>query len=66
MWQRLSQNWVYGALPLAILLLGLAPLLERIVTPVFMSLPIFMLHQFDELDADRVRKAVNTMLGGER
>ncbi|MEM6481943.1 MAG: HXXEE domain-containing protein [Pseudomonadota bacterium] len=66
MWQRLSQNWVYGALPLAILLLGLAPLLERIVTPVFLSLPIYMLHQFEEHDADRFRKAVNTMLGGER
>ncbi|MEM6748702.1 MAG: HXXEE domain-containing protein [Pseudomonadota bacterium] len=66
MWQRLSQNWVYGALPLAVILLGLAPLVERVILAVFLSLPVYMLHQFEEHDADRFRATVNAMLGESR
>ena len=66
MWQRLSQNWVYGALPLAIVLFLLVPLIEGTMTSVYLSLPVYMLHQYEEHDADRFRVAVNEMLGAER
>jgi len=63
MWQRLSENWVYGALPFAILLICLAPLLDEVALPVYLALPIYMLHQYEEHDADRFRQTVNEMLG---
>jgi hypothetical protein len=70
MLQRLQANWVYGALPLALVLLALAPLLALRWTPietlVFLALPVYMLHQYEEHDNDRFRRFVNTHIAGGR
>ncbi|GAB4513302.1 MAG: hypothetical protein Tsb0019_10510 [Roseibium sp.] len=63
---RLAANWVYGALPLAMLLIGLAPFVDGIALPVYLALPVYMLHQYEEHDADRFRKSINLMLGPGR
>jgi hypothetical protein len=60
---RLTANWVYGALPLAVLLIGFAPFVDGILLPVYLSLPVYMLHQYEEHDADRFLKSINLMLG---
>ncbi|TYC60589.1 HXXEE domain-containing protein [Rhodobacterales bacterium] len=61
--ERLTGNWVYGALPLAILLILFATFVEGIVLPVYLALPVYMLHQYEEHDADRFLKNINDMLG---
>ncbi|MEM9230767.1 MAG: HXXEE domain-containing protein [Pseudomonadota bacterium] len=63
---RLAEYWVYGALPLAVLLVGLTPFVDGIATSVFLALPAYMIHQFEEHDADRFRAYVNAMLGSDR
>ncbi len=60
---RLTANWVYGALPMAVLLILFAPFVEGVALPVYLALPIYMLHQYEEHDADRFRKSINRMLG---
>ncbi|WP_299820430.1 HXXEE domain-containing protein [uncultured Roseibium sp.] len=60
---RLTANWVYGALPLALFLIGFAPFVDGILLPVYLALPVYMLHQYEEHDADRFRKSINLMLG---
>jgi len=60
---RLTENWVYGALPMAFLLILFAPFVDGIALPVYLSLPIYMLHQYEEHDADRFRRSINLMLG---
>ncbi|MBW8639895.1 hypothetical protein K1W69_22055 [Hoeflea sp. WL0058] len=37
---RLTENWVYGALPIALLLILFAPFVNGIALPVYLSLPI--------------------------
>lgn len=68
--QRLVANWVYGGFLCAFLLLGLLPLFAKAWDPattlVFLLLPIYMLHQFEEHDDDRFRLFVNNLLGGGR
>lgn len=67
---RLIQYWVYGGTLAGVLLLTLLPALARnwsaVVTAVFLQLPIYMLHQWEEHDNDRFRLYVNAHLGGGR
>lgn len=68
--RRLVDNWVYGGVLAGILLLGLAPVLtEGWPAPqvlVFLTLPIYMVHQYEEHDADRFRRFVNLNMAGGR
>lgn len=70
MWQRLCANWVYGGFLSAFLLLGLTPLFSRgwsaALLLVFLQLPVYMLHQYEEHDHDRFRRMVNQLLAGGR
>lgn len=70
MFARLSQNWVYGGFLAGWLLLGLSPVICRgwswALTLVFLQLPIYMLHQFEEHDADRFRRFFNETIGRGR
>jgi hypothetical protein len=54
MWQRLVEHWVYGAFPMAFVLFGLAPFVD-IALPLFLALPVYILHQYEEHDNDRFR-----------
>lgn len=54
MWQRLVENWVYGAFPMAFVLFGMAPFVD-IALPLFLTLPVYLLHQYEEHDNDRFR-----------
>lgn len=70
MLSRLRDHWVYGGFLAALLLLVLTPVLSADwSTPlllVWLQLPVYMLHQFDEHDADRFRHGVNQSVGGGR
>ena len=65
---RLVHFWVYGGFLSGILLLILLPELARswstALLGVFLQLPIYMLHQFEEHDDDRFRRFVNRNIGG--
>jgi Protein of unknown function with HXXEE motif len=65
--QRLIANWVYGGFLAAFLLLGLVPLFcgtwPLALTWVFLLMPVYMLHQLEEHDADRFRLFVNQLFG---
>jgi len=65
---RLYANWVYGGFLAGLLLIGLLPVFSQgwslAMTLVFLQLPIYMLHQYEEHDADRFRRFVNENLGG--
>jgi len=67
---RLERHWVYGGFLAGLLLLALAPLLiagwDRASSLAFLVLPVYMIHQFEEHDADRFRLFVNAVLGGGR
>lgn len=54
MWERLNDNWVYGAFPMAFVLFGLAPFVD-VALPLFLALPVYILHQYEEHDDDRFR-----------
>ncbi len=60
---RLMAHWVYGGALSGVLLLALAPLLTagwpRAEILAFLALPAYMLHQWEEHDADRFRRFVN-------
>lgn len=60
---RLLSNWVYGGAMAGLLLLSLAPLLTRSLGPagtiIYLALPLYMLHQWEEHDGDRFRAYVN-------
>ena len=70
MFARLTRYWVYGGTLAGLLLLALLPALIQtwtaVLTAVFLQLPIYMLHQFEEHDDDRFRLYVNEHLGGGR
>ena len=70
MFQRLVTNWVYGSALFALFLLALAPLLLRgfssAFIAVFLTLPAYMLHQWEEHDNDRFRLFVNHWIGHDR
>jgi len=67
MWNRLCTNWVYGGFLAGLLLLALTPLLtagwSAALLLVFLQLPIYMLHQYEEHDHDRFRHMVNELMG---
>jgi hypothetical protein len=68
MFTRLRDNWVYGGLLAALMLLALTPVLAHGWPPglllIWLQLPIYMLHQYEEHDDDRFRRFVNTTIGG--
>ncbi len=65
--QRLVSFWVYGGALAAVLLLALAPALlagrPLAQVAVFLHLPAYMLHQYEEHDHDRFRRFVNMHIG---
>ena len=64
---RIYSNWVYGGLIAGLLLLLSMPLLTlgwSIDLKLFyLTLPIYMLHQYEEWDGDRFRIYINNHLG---
>jgi Protein of unknown function with HXXEE motif len=71
MLQRLCTSWVYGGFLAGFLMLALVPLLLPPVWPaallaVYLQLPIYMLHQFEEHDQDRFRAFFNRTIGKGR
>jgi hypothetical protein len=65
---RLFANWVYGGVLAGIMLLALMPLFAAggwslAFTLIFLLLPVYMLHQYEEHDADRFRLYVNREIG---
>jgi len=65
----LAQNWVSGALVMAVVLLALTPLLWRAfpltLILIYLHSPAYMLHQVEEHRGDRFRTFVNQrMFGG--
>jgi Protein of unknown function with HXXEE motif len=67
MMNRIYSNWVYGGLLAGLLILLLMPLLTlgwAIELKLFyLTLPIYMLHQYEEWDGDRFRIFLNNHLG---
>jgi len=67
---RLIRNWVYGGFLAGILLLVLlptfAPAWPLALVAVFLQLPVYMIHQFEEHDDDRFRLFVNRTMGRGR
>jgi hypothetical protein len=70
MLDRLYRNWVYGGFLAGLMLLALTFLLAQDwplwLTPIWLMLPLYMLHQYEEHDADRFRLFVNRTVGGGR
>lgn len=64
---RLCAFWVYGGSMGGVVLLALTPFVASgwtlAQTLVFTCLPAYMIHQFEEHDADRFRTFINTRLG---
>jgi len=67
---RLRDDWVYGGFLAAWLMLGLTPVLARgwpiVLLLVWLQLPAYMLHQYEEHDNDRFRCFVNAVIGQGR
>jgi hypothetical protein len=65
---RLRDNWVYGGFLAALMLLVLTPVLASgwslALLLIWLQLPVYMLHQYEEHDADRFRQVVNATIGG--
>ncbi len=70
MFSRLFHNWVYGGFLAGIALLVLFPLVAEswpeTVRLTFLFLPTYLLHQFEEHDADRFRVFFNRTIGKGR
>ncbi|MEO0659504.1 MAG: HXXEE domain-containing protein [Pseudomonadota bacterium] len=67
MLDRFFQNWAYAAPPCALLVLGLYPFVGAAIEPsVFLSLPIYMIHQYDEHDNNRFAIFLNATMGKDR
>ena len=70
MFTRLTHYWVYGGSLAGLLLLVLMPVLASgwpiALTMVFLQLPVYMLHQYEEHDDDRFRQFFNRVLFGGR
>jgi len=64
---RLLQNWVYGGFLAGLLLVTLMPALcqgwSMALVAVFLQLPVYMIHQFEEHDDDRFRRFFNQTIG---
>lgn len=65
--QGIIKYWVYGGSLAGILILALSPVIcfawPLALTLVFLQLPIYMLHQFEEHNHDRFRTFFNDILG---
>lgn len=70
MFGRLVKDWVYGGFLAALAMLALAPLFSvgwpEPLRLTFLFLPIYMLHQYEEHDADRFRLFFNQTIGHGR
>ncbi|MEM6664614.1 MAG: HXXEE domain-containing protein [Pseudomonadota bacterium] len=65
--ERLFQNWVYATPPIALLLIGLYPFIDSAIElSVFASLPIYMLHQYEEHDDNRFALFLNGIMGPDK
>ncbi len=68
MFQRLTENWVYGGFLMGLMLLVLSPLLvnqwDELSILALLCLPAYAVHQYEEHDADRFRIFVNAQMGG--
>jgi Protein of unknown function with HXXEE motif len=66
--QRLQTHWVYGGTLAALVLFALTPILTQgwpiADSLVWLTLPIYMLQQYEEHDADRFRLFVNDLTHG--
>lgn len=64
---RLFKYWMYGGFLAGVMILALMPLLASCWSPtftaIFVLLPIYMLHQYEEHDGDRFRLYVNRTVG---
>lgn len=67
---RLMHFWVYGGFLAGLLLFALTPLIAAQWpvhwTAVWLLLPVYMVHQYEEHDADRFRNFVNANMFGGR
>ena len=65
--QRLTQNWVYGGVPLSFLLLGLLLSFKSDLSWLqflfALHLPVYMWHQYEEHDNDRFKAFADTQFG---
>lgn len=70
MLNRLVSHWVYGGFLAGVLLLLITPLLVHGWSPAllatFLCLPVYMVHQYEEHDADRFRLFFNATIGKGR
>ena len=68
--QRIAKNWVYGGALAGLVLLALVPLLWGVwpmpELAVFVGLPLYMLHQFEEHDDNRFGRFVTAHIGKGR
>lgn len=66
----LYANWQYAGLVAALILLALVPIIAGSVSlallVIYLSLPVYMLHQAEEHTGDRFRRFVNSQLGHGR
>lgn len=67
---RLRDDWVYGGFLAALMLLALTPVLASgwslALMLIWLQLPIYMVHQYEEHDGDRFRLFINAKIGGGR
>ncbi len=67
---RLIRNWVYGGFLAALLLLALTWFIAQDwpvwLTAIWIMLPVYMVHQYEEHDNDRFRLFVNRQIAGGR
>ena len=67
---RLVKYWVYGGALAGVLLLLLLPAIGAgwplVLVLVYLQMPIYMLHQYEEHAGDRFRLWVNNMIGHGR
>ncbi|WAP67600.1 HXXEE domain-containing protein [Jiella pelagia] len=67
MFSRLVAHWVYGGFLAGLLILALTPIFAAewtaALTLVFLQLPVYMVHQFEEHDDGRFAAAINAMIG---
>ena len=67
MFSRLVAHWVYGGFLAGLLILALTPIFAATwpaaLTLVFLQLPVYMVHQYEEHDDGRFAAAINAMIG---
>ena len=68
MYERLAAHWVYGGFLASFLLIALVPTLlapawSIDLLAVYLLLPIYMLHQYEEHERDRFRRYFNDTVG---